>query len=413
MSTQAILERAKSAAPTLAVASTDAKNAALRHIASLLLENANDIVAANGEDLVRGKENGLAQGLLDRLKLDETRIQGLADSISEIIALPDPVGVSVQGKTLPNGISLQQVKVPFGVIGCIYEARPNVTVDIAALALKSGNAAVLRGGSAAEKTNQVLVSLIQKGLEESGLPASAVETVDEFGRDGATEMMQARGFIDVLIPRGSAALIQSVVQNSKVPVIETGDGIVHMFLDETAELEMALPLVINSKTHRPSVCNALETLLVHKAAAQRLLPEIGKALVEAGVKLHGCDESRKYIEAEPANDDTWKTEYLALELSVRVVGDLDTALEHIAKYSTHHTESIVTSDLGNAERFLSAVDSAAVMVNTSTRFTDGGEFGFGAEVGISTQKLHARGPMGLSELTSTKWLVRGNGQVRS
>ena len=413
MSTQAILERAKSASPTLAVASTDAKNAALRHIAGLLLENAKDIVAANGEDLERGKENGLAQGLLDRLKLDQARIQGLANSISEIIALPDPVGVSVQGKTLPNGIALQQVKVPFGVIGCIYEARPNVTVDIAALALKSGNAAVLRGGSAAERTNQVLVSLIQQGLKESGLPASAVETVDEFGRDGATEMMQARGFIDVLIPRGSAALIQSVVQNSKVPVIETGDGIVHMFLDETAELEMALPLVINSKTHRPSVCNALETLLVHKAAAERLLPDIGKALVEAGVKLHGCEESRKYIEAELANDDTWKTEYLALELSVRVVDDLDAALEHIAKYSTHHTESIVTSDLANAERFLSAVDSAAVMVNTSTRFTDGGEFGFGAEVGISTQKLHARGPMGLSELTSTKWLVRGNGQVRS
>jgi len=413
MSVQSILIRAKEASPSLAAASTDAKNAALARIAQLLLDNSNAIVSANAMDLERGKENGLSQGLLDRLKLDEIRIQGLAGSIEEIIALPDPVGVSVQGKTLPNGISLQQVKVPFGVIGCIYEARPNVTVDIAALALKSGNAAVLRGGSAAEKTNEVLVSLIQRGLKESSLPESGVTTVDEFGRDGAKEMMQARGLIDVLIPRGSAALIQSVVQNSKVPVIETGDGIVHMFLDESADLEMALPLVINSKTHRPSVCNSLETLLVHASAAERLLPAIGKALVAAGVKLHGCEISRKYIEAEPATDETWKTEYLSLELSVRVVDDLDAALEHIAKYSTHHTESIVTGDLANAERFLASVDSAAVMVNTSTRFTDGGEFGFGAEVGISTQKLHARGPMGLSELTSTKWLIRGNGQVRS
>ncbi|MGA1531864.1 MAG: glutamate-5-semialdehyde dehydrogenase, partial [Aquiluna sp.] len=259
MCVQSILTRAKEASPSLAAASTDTKNAALARIAQLLLDNSSAIVSANASDLERGKENGLSQGLLDRLKLDEVRIQGLARSIEEIIALPDPVGVSVQGKTLPNGISLQQVKVPFGVIGCIYEARPNVTVDIAALALKSGNAAVLRGGSAAEKTNEVLVSLIQRGLKESSLPESGVTTVDEFGRDGATEMMQARGLIDVLIPRGSAALIQSVVQNSKVPVIETGDGIVHMFLDETADLEMALPLVINSKTHRPSVCNALET----------------------------------------------------------------------------------------------------------------------------------------------------------
>jgi glutamate-5-semialdehyde dehydrogenase len=413
MSVQSILIRAKEASPSLAAASTDAKNAALARIAQLLLDNSNAIVSANAMDLERGKENGLSQGLLDRLKLDEVRIQGLERSIEEIIALPDPVGVSVQGKTLPNGISLQQVKVPFGVIGCIYEARPNVTVDIAALALKSGNAAMLRGGSAAEKTNEVLVSLIQRGLKESSLPESGVATVDEFGRDGAKEMMQARGLIDVLIPRGSAALIQSVVQNSKVPVIETGDGIVHMFLDESADLDMALPLVINSKTHRPSVCNALETLLVHASAAERLLPAIGKALVEAGVKLHGCEISRKYIEAEPATDETWKTEYLSLELSVRVVDDLDAALEHIAKFSTQHTESIVTGDLANAERFLASVDSAAVMVNTSTRFTDGGEFGFGAEVGISTQKLHARGPMGLSELTSTKWLIRGNGQVRS
>ncbi|MDP5026197.1 MAG: glutamate-5-semialdehyde dehydrogenase, partial [Aquiluna sp.] len=329
------------------------------------------------------------------------------------IGLPDPVGRVVDGMTLPNGLALTQVRVPFGVVGCIYEARPNVSIDIAALALKSGNAAVLRGGSAALETNRVLLELIQKSLVDAGLPAEGVQSVDEFGRDGAVEMMQARGFIDVLIPRGSANLIKTVVMESKVPVIETGDGIVHIFVDESAELDKAIPIILNSKVQRPSVCNALETLLVHEAVATKLLPDLAAALTSSGVIVHACEKSISLMPgAVPATNEDWATEYLALELSVKVVAGLDEALDHIARYSTHHTESILTTDIPNAERFLSEVDSAAVMVNSSTRFTDGGEFGFGAEVGISTQKLHARGPMGLKELTSTKWLIRGSGQVR-
>jgi glutamate-5-semialdehyde dehydrogenase len=294
----------------------------------------------------------------------------------------------------------------------IYEARPNVTIDIASLAIKSGNAAVLRGGSAAENTNEVLISLLQDGLESAGLPRLGVQTVDAFGRDGAHAMMQARGYIDVLIPRGSAQLIKTVVTESKVPVIETGDGVVHMFVDSSADLNKALPMVINAKVQRPSVCNSLETLLVHKDVASEFLPVVGAALKDAGVVIHGCEKTAALISCEAATEEDWAKEYLALEISIRVVDDLDQALEHIAKYSTHHTESIVTESIEHAERFLQEVDSAVVMVNASTRFTDGGEFGFGAEVGISTQKLHARGPMGLRELTSTKWLVRGNGQVR-
>jgi glutamate-5-semialdehyde dehydrogenase len=300
------------------------------------------------------------------------------------------------------------------VIGVIYEARPNVTIDIAALALKSGNAAVLRGGSAAENTNRVLVELIQGALASVGLPADAVQTIDEFGRDGARQLMQARGYVDVLIPRGSAELINTVVNESKVPVIETGAGVVHVFLDESADETWAVDIVQNSKVQRPSVCNALETLLVHEASAARLLPSVLGALRASGVTIHADDRTRElFPDAVPATEEDWTTEYMSLDLSVRVVGGLDEAIDHIRRYSTHHTESIITNDLGNAERFLAEVDSAVVMVNASTRFTDGGEFGFGAEVGISTQKLHARGPMGLSELTSTKWIVRGSGQVRS
>ena len=301
---------------------------------------------------------------------------------------------------------------PFGVVGVIYEARPNVTVDIAALALKSGNAVVLRGGSAAENTNRVLVELIQAGLRTAGLPSDAVQTVDPFGREGAVEMMQARGFIDVLIPRGSAQLIQTVVTESKVPVIETGDGVVHMFIDESADMTKALPMIVNSKVQRPSVCNALETLLVHESIAASALPKIAAELEVKGVTIHGCEKTLKLVSGVAATDADWSTEYYSLDLSVKVVADLDQALAHIAKYSTRHTESIITEDQTNAERFLQEVDAAVVMVNASTRFTDGSEFGFGAEVGISTQKLHARGPMGLRELTSSKWLVRGNGQVR-
>lgn len=413
MKIQRVLDGAKAAKLAFSQASTDQKNLALENLAQLLEGNKAKIIAANKLDLERGEKDGVAKAMLDRLTLDEKRVQGLADSVRVIIGLPDPVGRVVDGMTLPNGLALTQVRVPFGVVGCIYEARPNVSIDIAALALKSGNAAVLRGGSAALETNRVLLELIQKSLVDAGLPAEGVQSVDEFGRDGAVEMMQARGFIDVLIPRGSANLIKTVVMESKVPVIETGDGIVHIFIDESAELDKAIPIILNSKVQRPSVCNSLETLLVHEAVATKLLPDLAAALTSSGVIVHACEKSISLMPgAVPATNDDWATEYLALELSIKVVDGLDEALDHIARYSTHHTESILTTNIPNAERFLSEVDSAAVMVNSSTRFTDGGEFGFGAEVGISTQKLHARGPMGLKELTSTKWLIRGSGQVR-
>lgn len=412
MSVSEILQAAKTAAPLIARASTLQKNLVLKELAKLLSESSDAIISANQIDIENGKST-LSPGLIDRLTLTEGRIQALADSLQSIVDLPDPVGESLQGFTLGNGLRLQQVRVPLGVVGCIYEARPNVTIDIAALAIKSGNAAVLRGGSAAENTNRVLVGLIQSALMSAGLPKAAVQTIDQFGREGASELMQARGLVDVLIPRGSANLIQAVVRDSKVPVIETGDGVVHIFVDQSADLDMVVPIVLNSKTQRPSVCNALETLLVHRAVASEVIPVIGKALKEAGVTIHGCSETQKLIDCVAATEEDWSTEYYSLDLSVKVVDDLDAALSHIARYSTHHTESILTNDMANAERFLNEVDSAVVMVNASTRFTDGGEFGFGAEVGISTQKLHARGPMGLRELTSSKWLVRGSGQVRS
>jgi glutamate-5-semialdehyde dehydrogenase len=412
MSILDLFEAAKESSTQLARANSNLKNVALENIAVELEQNISRILEANAIDLENAKQNSLSTGLQDRLKLDQKRIESLAKAVRLVISLPDPIGQNVEGMTLPNGLKLQQVRVPFGVVGVIYEARPNVTVDIASLALKSGNAVLLRGGTAAENTNRVLVELIQVGLQKSGLPAHSVQTVDPYGREGAVEMMQARGFIDVLIPRGSAQLIQTVVTESKVPVIETGDGVVHMFIDESADLAKTVPLVVNAKVQRPSVCNALETLLVHQSIAASALPKIAAALEAAGVTVHGCDKTLKLISGVAATEADWETEYYTLDLAVKVVQDLDEALPHIAKYSTRHTESIITESQSNAERFLQEVDSAVVMVNASTRFTDGSEFGFGAEVGISTQKLHARGPMGLRELTSTKWLVRGNGQVR-
>lgn len=408
------LEAAREAATVLATVTTDLKNQALHAIARAVVAGAGRILPANELDLANGRENGLSSGLLDRLTLNTARLEGLAEAVRDISALADPVGAVVRGSNLPNGVQLSQVRVPFGVIGAIYEARPNVTVDIAALALKSGNAVVLRGGSAAENSNRVLVQLIQEALDSVGLPTTAVQTIDEFGREGAKQLMQARGYVDVLIPRGSAELITAVVTESKVPVIETGAGVVHVYLDESADTDMSVAIVSNAKVQRPSVCNALETLLVHESSAPRLLPAVLGRLREQGVTIHGDEATRAlFADAVPATDDDWSTEYMTLDLAVRVVPDLDGAIEHIRRYSTHHTESIVTNDLARAERFLAEVDSAVVMVNASTRFTDGGEFGFGAEVGISTQKLHARGPMGLPELTSTKWIVRGNGQIRA
>jgi glutamate-5-semialdehyde dehydrogenase len=405
---------AKSAASALAQASTAQKNAALENIADLLPTRAAEIIAANQLDLARGVENAMTESLQDRLRLDEGRIQAIADATRKIVGLADPIGDVVRGMSLPNALKLTQIRVPLGVIGVIYEARPNVTIDIAVLAIKSGNAVVLRGGSAAEKTNEVLVKLLQDSLDLAGIDSDAVQTVDEFGREGGLEMMRAVGLIDVLIPRGGAGLIQQVVHEAKVPVIQTGDGVVHIFIDETARVDWAVEISHNAKVQRPSVCNAVETLLIHENAVDRVLPAVLDRLAASGVTIHGDQVTQdNFFAAVPATEESWATEYHDLEISVKVVKNLDEALAHIAKYSTKHTESIITENVENAERFLNEVDSSTVMVNASTRFTDGGEFGFGAEVGISTQKLHARGPMGLLELTSTKWLVRGTGQVRA
>ena len=407
------LEAAQTASRALATLTSAQKNAALAAVAIALEAESASIIAANVRDLEAGAAAGLADGLLDRLRLDNARVASLAHAVRDVMALPDPVGVVVRGSTLPNGVALSQVRVPFGVIGVIYEARPNVTVDIAALALKSGNASVLRGGSAARHSNERLVQVIRTALQGAGVPADAVQTIDAFGREGAAQLMRARGLVDVLIPRGSADLIQTVVRESTVPVIETGAGVVHILLDETADESMAVDIVRNAKVQRPSVCNAVETVLVHRRASERLLPPLLAALREEGVHVRGDARARAIDPAlDPATDDDFATEHMALELSIGIVDDLDAALAHIRRFSTRHTESIITGDMASAERFLAEVDSAVVMVNASTRFSDGGEFGFGAEVGISTQKLHARGPMGLPELTSTKWIVRGAGQVR-
>ena len=407
------IKLAKKASGSLAIASTNQKNDALEQIAKLLVASEKYIVAANLKDLERAKADGLSTGLQDRLMLNKDRIAGLANSMREIIALPDPIGEAVRGMTLPNGLKLSETRVPFGVVGAIYEARPNVTVDISALALKAGNAVVLRGGTAAENTNIALVKILQQGLVKAGLSSDLVQTVDDFGREGASAMMAARGLIDVLIPRGSAGLIKAVVEDSKVPVIETGDGVTHLFIDDSANPDWSVEIVHNSKVQRPSTCNALETLLVHEAVSTTILPKVLRRLADSGVTIHGDKETcAVFPQAVAATEEDWSAEYYSLDLAVKVVSGLDQALEHIAKYSTHHTEVIITDSSAHAERFLAEVDSAVVMVNAATRFTDGGQFGFGAEVGISTQKLHARGPMGLSELTSTKWLVRGSGQTR-
>jgi glutamate-5-semialdehyde dehydrogenase len=408
------IQAAKNASYSLASASTASKNAALKSIAELLVARSAEILAANSIDLEQAVKSNLATGLQDRLRLSDARIKSLADSINEVIALPDPIGEVVQAKTLENGLDLTQIRVPFGVIGVIYEARPNVTIDISALAIKSGNAVVLRGGTAAENTNIALAKVLKEALASSSLSSELVQTVDDFGREGANEMMAARGLIDVLIPRGSASLINAVVEGSKVPVIQTGDGVTHVFIDESANPDWAVEIVFNSKVQRPATCNALETLLVHEAVASTVLPKVLDRLAAAGVTIHADQQVNSiYPDSVLATEADWHAEYYTLDLAVKVVASLDEAMDHIKKYSTHHTESIITSDKAHAERFLSEIDSAVVMVNASTRFTDGGQFGFGTEVGISTQKLHARGPMGLRELTSTKWLARGAGQTRA
>jgi len=407
------LVRAKEASRSIARLTSAEKADLLEAIAAAIEANAARIVEANALDIERGRADAIGDSLIDRLRLDERRVAGLASAVRDVATLPDPIGQVVGGHRMPNGVALEQVRVPFGVVGAIYEARPNVTVDIAALALRSGNAVVLRGGSAARDSNTVLVSVMRQALDALGHDPEGIQSVDDFGRDGAKAMMHARGLIDVLVPRGSASLIETVVTESTVPVIETGAGVVHIVIDESAPMDWARDIVLNAKVQRPSVCNAVETVLVHRQAAPQLVPVIASALLSEGVAIHGDDMVVGLVAGTiPATEEDWAAEYLGLEIAIKVVDDLDEALAHIRRYSTGHTESIITTDLRNAERFLAEVDSAVVMVNASTRFTDGAEFGFGAEVGISTQKLHARGPMGLGELTSTKWLARGSGQIR-
>lgn len=411
----AIADRSRYAARRMAHANRAWKDKGLRAIGAALLANKTEILAANAKDVAAGKASGTSAALLDRLTLTGTRVEALADALEMLANLPDPVGNVVRGQTLPNGLRLRQINVPMGVVAAIYEARPNVTVDIAGLALKSGNAVILRGGSAAAATNDALVDVLRAALDSVGLPADAVQTVDQYGREGANALMRARGRVDVLIPRGGRELIQAVVKNSAVPVIETGEGNVHIFLDESASEEMAVDILLNAKTQRPSVCNTVETLLVHSGST--VLPAVALALRKAGVTLHADARIRAAlpagVESVAATEEDWATEYMDLDLAVAMVDSLDEAVQHIRTWSTGHTEAILTNSLANAERFIAEIDSAAVIVNASTRFTDGSELGLGAEVGISTQKLHARGPMGLTELTTTKWIVQGEGQIRS
>ncbi len=405
---------AKRAARRLAVASTNVKNEALAQIAQALEANEDAILAANGSDVERARASGVNEARLDRLTLTRERLRSIAASVREVIDLDDPVGRALRSWRQPNGLEIAQVRVPLGVVGIIYEARPNVTVDAAALCLKAGNAALLRGSSDAIESNKAIAAVLQKAIASAGLPEASVQLIENTERSAAQEMMTLNGLIDVLIPRGGAGLIQAVVSNATVPVIETGVGNCHVYVRADADLDKAEQIVINAKTKRPSVCCAMETLLVDLDVAEAFLPRIGKALKEAGVEIRGCERTQGYIQGiEPASDDDWREEYLDLILAVKVVDGIDEAIDHIEEYGSHHSDAIVTESYSAARRFVNEVDSAAVYVNASTYFTDGNQFGFGAEIGISTQKLHARGPMGLSELTSTKYIVYGDGHIRS
>ncbi|MBO9523334.1 MAG: glutamate-5-semialdehyde dehydrogenase [Nocardioidaceae bacterium] len=408
----AAARRARAAATELAVTSRAAKDTALRAMADALLAHTDEILAANAEDIASAEASGTPAHLIDRLRLDESRVAGMAQGLREVADLPDPVGEVKRGSTLANGLELRQVSVPFGVVGVIYEARPNVTADAAGICLKSGNAVLLRGSSSALRSNTAVVAVLREAVAASGLPADAVQLAPGEGHDAVKELMRARGLVDLLIPRGGAGLIRTVVEESTVPVIETGVGNCHVYVDAAADLDMALDIVMNSKTHRTSVCNAAESLLVHADVAEAFLPRVVAALQDAGVTIHGDSAFTSYDGVVPATEEDWDTEYLALDISAAVVPDLEAAISHIREHSSGHTEAIVTGSVAAARRFTAAVDSAAVMVNASTRFTDGGEFGFGAEIGISTQKLHARGPLGLPEMTSTKYVVTGDGHVR-
>ncbi|MFI0939103.1 glutamate-5-semialdehyde dehydrogenase [Streptomyces sp. NPDC021020] len=411
--------RAKTAAAELAPLPRAAKDAALLAISAALRARTSDIVTANADDVARAADAGTSPAIIDRLTLTAERVEAIAADVEHVAGLPDPVGEVLRGSTLPNGLELRQVRVPLGVVGIIYEARPNVTVDAAALCLKSGNAVLLRGSSSAYSSNAALVAVLREAVEGAGLPADAVQLVPGESRDCVTELMRARGLVDVLIPRGGASLIRTVVEGSTVPVIETGTGNCHVYVDADADLDMAVDILVNSKAQRPSVCNAAETLLVHRDIADRFLPRALDALADADVTVHGdprvlavAKESGTKATVVAATAEDWETEYLSYDIAAAVVESLDAAVAHIRQWSSGHTEAIVTASQPAARRFTRLVDAAAVMVNASTRFTDGGQFGFGAEIGISTQKLHARGPMGLPELTSTKYVVTGDGHVR-
>ena len=406
-------KRAKAAARQLNAAATVQKNQALLAMADRLLGAQARVLAANDRDMAEGKAKGLSAALLDRLLLTPSRIEALAEGLRQVAALPDPVGECVSGVRRPNGLEIRKVRVPFGVIAMIYEARPNVTVDAAALCLKTGNAVILRGGSEAIESNKALAEILVEAVQAVGLPDGAISLIDTTDREAVNRLLKLNRYIDVVIPRGGAGLIRTVIENSTVPVIETGIGVCHTFVDESADLEMAADIAFNAKVSRPGVCNAMETLLVHRTVADALLPLLLERYARAGVELRGCPETAtRHESVKPATEEDWATEYHDFILSVKVVGSLEEALEHIDRYSTKHSEAIVTRDYDNARRFQQQVDAATVYVNASTRFTDGFEFGFGAEIGISTQKLHARGPMGLVELTSYKYLVDGNGQIR-
>ncbi|MGW1174145.1 glutamate-5-semialdehyde dehydrogenase [Kitasatospora sp. NPDC002543] len=413
----AVARRAREAAALLAPLPRGAKDAALLAVADALVARSAEIVAANAEDVERARAAGTAESVIDRLTLTDERIAAIASDVRDVAGLPDPVGEVVRGYTLPNGLDVRQVRVPLGVVGIIYEARPNVTADAAALCLKSGNAVLLRGSASAYRSNTALVAVLRDAVAAAGLPADAVQLVPGESRDSVQELMRARGYVDVLIPRGGASLIRAVVEGSTVPVIETGTGNCHVYVDAETDLAMAVGILLNSKAQRVSVCNAAETLLVHQDVAETFLPLALAALAEAGVTVHGDEAVLKAAEGGPATvvpatDEDWGAEYLSLDLAAAVVPSLDAAVDHIRRWSSGHTEAIVTTSQAAARRFTRLVDSTTVTVNASTRFTDGGEFGFGAEIGISTQKLHARGPMGLPELTSTKYIVTGDGHVR-
>jgi glutamate-5-semialdehyde dehydrogenase len=408
--------RARDAAAVLATLSRVDKDRALTAMADALDAETGSILAANAEDVQRARAEGTAESLVDRLRLDAARVHAMADGLRDVAGLVDPCGEVVRGYTLPNGLELRQVRVPLGVVGIIYEARPNVTADAAGLCLKSGNAVLLRGSSSARASNARIVAVLREAVHGAGLPADAVQGVPGDGRDAVRHLMRARGLVDVLIPRGGAGLIQHVVAESTVPVIETGVGNCHVYVDADADLDMALSIVLNAKTQRPSVCNAAESLVVHRDVAAQFVPAVVKQLGACGVTVHGDETIREYAgqdDVVPAEDRDYAAEYLSLDISAAVVDSLDDAVAHIRRHGSGHTEAIVTRSQQAAQRFVQAVDAAAVVVNASTRFTDGGEFGFGAEIGISTQKLHARGPMGLPELTSTKYVVTGGGQIRA